>query len=79
MINGIIDICNEYRKKKQGKDITKIMEKIEFIEDTFHRNSRAIWVLLGKEEEQRIEFKINESTVTQKLSRKANESSTKRK
>lgn len=35
MINDIIDIFNEYRKWNQDKDVRKIMEKIEFIEDTF--------------------------------------------
>lgn len=35
VINDIIDIFNEYRKWNQDKDVRKIMEKIEFIEDTF--------------------------------------------
>ena len=35
MINDIIDIFNEYRKWNQDKDVRKIMEKIEFIEDMF--------------------------------------------
>ena len=35
VINDIIDIFNEYRKWNQDKDVWKIMEKIEFIEDTF--------------------------------------------
>ena len=34
VINDIIDIFNEYRKWNQDKDFRKIMEKIEFIEDT---------------------------------------------
>ena len=35
VINDIIDIFNEYRKWNQDKDVRKIMEKIEFVEDTF--------------------------------------------
>ena len=35
VINDIIDIFNEYRKWNQDKDVRKIMEKIEFIEDMF--------------------------------------------
>ena len=35
VINDIIDICNEYGKKNQDKDIRKSLEEIEFIEDTF--------------------------------------------
>ena len=35
VINDIIDIFNEYRKWNQDKDVRKIMEKIEFIENTF--------------------------------------------
>ena len=34
VINDIIDIFNEYRKWNEDKDVRKIMEKIEFIEDT---------------------------------------------
>ena len=35
VINDIIDIFYEYRKWNKDKDVRNIMEKIEFIEDTF--------------------------------------------
>ena len=35
VINSIIDICDEYRRNNQDKNVRRSMEEIEFIENTF--------------------------------------------
>lgn len=49
VINGIINICDEYRRNNQEKNVRSSMEEIEFIENTSQKLKHELRIIWKKE------------------------------
>ena len=61
VINSIIDICDEYRRNNQDKNVRRKMKEIEFIENTFAEIEERVEDYLDKRKYEESSLASNKS------------------